>query len=89
MISMLLKLLGDPNEKKIKKYYPTIDFINSLEEEMTKLSGKKISQSFLSQKLWNKTLRYYKLEMICQILGYEIKFEKISLSNWQIIKNIL
>ena len=42
MISMLLKLLGDPNEKKIKKYYPTIDFINSLEEEMTKLSDEEL-----------------------------------------------
>ena len=42
MISMLLKLLGDPNEKKIKKYNPTIDFINSLEEEMTKLSDEEL-----------------------------------------------
>ena len=39
---MLLKLLGDPNEKKIKKYNPTIDFINSLEEQMTKLSDEEL-----------------------------------------------
>ena len=42
MINMLLKLLGDPNEKKIKKYNPTIDFINSLEEQMTKLSDEEL-----------------------------------------------
>lgn len=52
--------------------------LTKLAEEMTKLSGKKISQSFLSQKLGNKTLRYYELEMICKILGYNIKFEKIN-----------
>ncbi|MGN0015577.1 MAG: preprotein translocase subunit SecA [Candidatus Gastranaerophilaceae bacterium] len=42
MIGLLLKLLGDPNEKKIKKVMPTIDFINSLEESMTKLSDEEL-----------------------------------------------
>ncbi|MBR1680303.1 helix-turn-helix domain-containing protein [bacterium] len=49
--------------------------LTKLAEEMSKLSGKKISQSFLSQKLGNKTLRYYELEMICKILGYQILFK--------------
>lgn len=42
MIGLLLKLLGDPNEKKIKKFLPTIDFINSLEESMSKLSDEEL-----------------------------------------------
>lgn len=42
MIGLLLKLLGDPNEKKIKKMLPTIDFINSLEESMSKLSDEEL-----------------------------------------------
>ena len=38
MISLLLKLLGDPNEKKVKKILGIIDHINSLEPEFEKLS---------------------------------------------------
>lgn len=38
MINLLLKLLGDPNEKKVKNILPTIDYINSLEPEFTALS---------------------------------------------------
>ena len=42
MIGLLLKILGDPNEKKIKKFMPTVDFINSLEESMSKLSDEEL-----------------------------------------------
>ncbi|EKE02425.1 MAG: hypothetical protein ACD_20C00391G0019 [uncultured bacterium] len=38
MIDLLLKLLGDPNEKKIKKIQPIVDYINSLEPEIIALS---------------------------------------------------
>ena len=38
MISFLLKMLGDPNEKKVKKILGIIDHINSLEPEFEKLS---------------------------------------------------
>ncbi len=38
MISLLLKLLGDPNEKKVKKIMGIIDHINALEPEYQKLS---------------------------------------------------
>ena len=38
MISLLLKLLGDPNEKKVKKILRIIDHINSLEPEFEKSS---------------------------------------------------
>jgi preprotein translocase subunit SecA len=42
MIDFLLKLIGDPNEKKIKKFMPTVDFINSLEEQMSKLTDEEL-----------------------------------------------
>lgn len=42
MIDFLLKLIGDPNEKKIKKVQPTIDFINSLEGQMAALSDEEL-----------------------------------------------
>ncbi len=42
MIDFLLKLIGDPNEKKIKKVQPTIDFINSLEGKMAALSDEEL-----------------------------------------------
>lgn len=38
MIDLLLKLLGDPNERKVKKVLPTIDFINNLEPQISALS---------------------------------------------------
>ena len=42
MISFLLKMLGDPNEKKVKKILGIIDHINSLESEFEKLSDEEL-----------------------------------------------
>ena len=42
MISLLLKLMGDPNEKKVKKIMGIIDHINSLEPEFEKLSDEEL-----------------------------------------------
>lgn len=42
MIDLLLKLFGDPNEKKIKKLQPIVDYINSLEPEISKLSDEEL-----------------------------------------------
>ena len=42
MINFLLKLLGDPNEKKVKKILGIIDHINALEPELEKLSDEEL-----------------------------------------------
>ena len=42
MIELLLKLLGDPNEKKIKKVMPIVDRINQLEPEIEALSDEEL-----------------------------------------------
>ena len=42
MISFLLKMLGDPNEKKVKKILGIIDHINSLEPEFEKLTDEEL-----------------------------------------------
>ena len=42
MINFLVKLMGDPHEKKIKKMMPVIEHINSLEEEFSKLSDEEL-----------------------------------------------
>ncbi len=42
MISLLLKLLGDPNEKKVKKILGIIDHINALEPEFEKLTDEEL-----------------------------------------------
>ena len=42
MINFLLKMLGDPNEKKVKKILGIIDHINSLEPEFEKLSDEEL-----------------------------------------------
>ena len=49
MIDLLLKLLGDPNNKKIKKMMPVIEHINALEPEFAKLSD---------EELKNKTIEF-------------------------------
>mgnify|MGYP002521314804 FL=1 len=38
MIQFLLKLMGDPNERKVKAIMPIIEHINALEPEFEKLS---------------------------------------------------
>ncbi len=42
MLSLLLKLLGDPNERKIKKIMPIVEHINALEPEFEKLSDEQL-----------------------------------------------
>ncbi len=42
MINLLLKILGDPNERKVKKVMPTIDYINSLESTFAALSDEEL-----------------------------------------------
>ena len=42
MIDLLLKLLGDPNERKVKKVLPTVDFINNLEPQISALSDEEL-----------------------------------------------
>ena len=42
MISLLLKLIGDPNEKKVKKIQGVIDHINALEPEFEKLTDEEL-----------------------------------------------
>ncbi len=42
MISLLLKLLGDPNEKKVKKIMPIIEHINALEPQFEKLTDEEL-----------------------------------------------
>ena len=42
MISLLLKMLGDPNDKKVKNMMGVIDHINSLEPEFEKLSDEEL-----------------------------------------------
>ncbi|MBQ7450867.1 preprotein translocase subunit SecA [bacterium] len=42
MIDLLLKILGDPNEKKIKNVMPIVDRINQLEPEMAALTDEQL-----------------------------------------------
>ena len=42
MINFLLKLIGDPNEKKVKKISGIIDHINALEPEFAKLTDEEL-----------------------------------------------
>ena len=46
--------------------------ITELARKMSELSGKSYSQSLLSHKLADNSLRYTEMKMICKILGYRI-----------------
>ena len=52
MIDFLIKLLGDPNNNKIKKMMPVVEHINALEPEFIKLSD---------DELRNKTEEFKKI----------------------------
>jgi preprotein translocase subunit SecA len=42
MLDLLLKVFGDPNERKIKQIQPTVEYINSLEPEISALSDEEL-----------------------------------------------
>jgi len=52
--------------------------LTELARKMTVFTGKKYSQQGLSNKLARDTLRFSEIYVITKILGYEIKFDKIS-----------
>ena len=43
MISLLLKLLGDPNDRKIKNMMGIIDHINALEPQFAAMSDEELN----------------------------------------------
>ena len=49
MIDFIIKLFGDPNNKKIKKMMPVVEHINALEPEFAKLTD---------EELRNKTIEF-------------------------------
>ncbi|HEY9722640.1 MAG TPA: preprotein translocase subunit SecA [Oscillatoriaceae cyanobacterium] len=42
MLKLLTKIIGDPNERKVKRMLPIIQHINSLEDDMIKLSDEEL-----------------------------------------------
>ena len=55
--------------------------IKELAKRMTELTGKNYSQSLISHKLADESLRYSEMKLICKILGYRIyiDFDEIRL----------
>ena len=51
--------------------------LTQVAQKMTEITGKHYSMQNLSQKLSRKTIKFEEVVLISQILGYEIKFEKI------------
>ncbi|MBR1754619.1 hypothetical protein IJ732_07280 [bacterium] len=49
--------------------------LTELAKRMTELSGKNYSQSLLSHKLKNESLRYTEMKLICKILNYKIRID--------------
>lgn len=50
--------------------------ITELAKKLTELTGKKMYQQTISAKLINGTLKYNEMVTICELLGYEITFNK-------------
>jgi len=55
--------------------------IKELARQMTEMTGKNYSQSLISHKLADESLRYSEMKLICKILGYRIyiDFDEIRL----------
>lgn len=51
--------------------------ITKLAELLTEKTGKKYSQSNISQKLMRGTLKFEEAKIIGEVLGYELKYVKI------------
>lgn len=51
--------------------------LTSIAKKMSDKTGKIYNVKTLSQKLTNSTLRYEEFKLITEILGYEIKLEKM------------
>ncbi|MBO6256904.1 LLM class flavin-dependent oxidoreductase [bacterium] len=48
--------------------------ITKVADEISRITGKRCTQSNISQKLSRGTLKYEEAKLIGQILGYELKF---------------
>ena len=69
MINFLLKLLGDPNEKKVKKMMNIVDHINSLEPEFEKLTDnewKAIQSGAITENVLKEILNNADMDVIKQ-----------------------
>ncbi len=50
--------------------------VTQLAKILTEQTGKKVYQQTLSSKLINGTLKFDEMIIICELLGYEISFDK-------------
>ena len=66
MIDFLLKLLGDPNNNKIKKMMPVVDHINALEPQFVELTD---------EQLRNKTIEFKEI-LAKRPKSYDIKKDR-------------
>ncbi len=62
MFKFIKKVLGDPNEKELKKYYPLVDKINLLEDETKSLSDEKVREK--TEELKKRVLKGDSLDSI-------------------------
>ena len=87
MISFLLKLMGDPNEKKVKKILGIIDHINALEPEFEKLSDDEYE--FLLMSLPPATAQLKKEHFISYLFNHknEEKFHELFDATFEDISN--
>ena len=60
---MLKQLLGDPNARKLRLYYPIVDEINALEEDISKLDDDGLRQKTTEFKARLKTANSHKTEL--------------------------
>ena len=52
--------------------------LTELAREAENISGKKYTVYGLSQKLVNSSMKYDEMKFLARVLGYDIKFEKIT-----------
>lgn len=52
--------------------------LTELAKEAENISGKKYTVYGLSQKLVNSSMKYDEMKFLAEVLGYDIKFEKMN-----------
>jgi len=72
---MLKLLLGDPNTRKLKRYQPIVEDINSLEEEISILTDEELRSETLNLKtLISAEIDVKKQKDLLEELNYHLLF---------------
>ena len=75
MINFLLKLMGDPNEKKVKKIMGIIEHINKLEPEFEKMTDEELVHAVNKYQVYARITPNSKLRIVEALQSQGLVFQ--------------